>query len=163
MLQNKPNKTPIRAVLSLSIAFTLFLAVACEEEPKISENPALPEIKEERQTPLADQDEVSKQVFEIVKDPPTPNGGMEAFYKYIGENLSYPETAKAKGIEGRVFVQFIVERDGSLSEVQTVKGLEAELDKAAEEALRTTKWNPGFQRGQAVRTRMIMPIHFKLD
>ena len=157
MLQSKPNKTTIRAIFSLSIAFTLFLAVACEEEPKVKENL---EIEEEMEAPLADNT-----VFEVVEDMPTPKGGMEALYKTIGKELRYPEAAKAKGIEGKVFVQFVLEKDGKLTDVQAVKGLGEGLDEAAIEAIKATSgdWNPGRQRGQAVRTRMIMPILFKLD
>ena len=103
------------------------------------------------------------EIFTIVEEQPSPVGGMKAFYDYVFDNLNYPPRAARMGIEGRVFVEFIVERDGSLTDVKVAKGIGGGCD---EEAVRVIseapKWNPGKQRGRAVRVRMIMPIVFKL-
>lgn len=103
------------------------------------------------------------QIFEVVEDQPEPVGGMEAFYEFVGQRLRYPEEARAAGIEGRVFIQFVVDEQGNVGEVKAVKGLGHGLDEAAEDMIRETKWEPGKQRGRAVKVRMIMPVTFKLS
>jgi protein TonB len=103
------------------------------------------------------------EIFVIVEEQPMPKGGLKEFYNYVSKNLKYPTQARRLGMEGRVFVEFIVERDGSLTDIKVVKGIGAGCD---EEAIRVIaaapKWNPGKQRGREVRVRMIMPIVFKL-
>ncbi len=92
-----------------------------------------------------------------------PEGGMEAFYKYISRNIKYPAQAKRMGIEGKVFVQFVVEKDGSLTDVKAVRGIGAGCDEEAERVVRDAKkWKPGKQRGRPVRQRMVIPIIFTL-
>ncbi|MGF1637118.1 MAG: energy transducer TonB [Cyclobacteriaceae bacterium] len=107
--------------------------------------------------------EVADEIFTIVEQQPSPVGGMQAFYKYVGENMEYPPRALRMGVQGRVFVQFVVERDGTLTDVQVVRGIGAGCD---EEAIRVVqnspKWEPGKQRGRPVRVRMVLPILFKL-
>ncbi|NJN26049.1 MAG: energy transducer TonB [Cyclobacteriaceae bacterium] len=108
-------------------------------------------------------DEKADEIFTIVQEQPSPVGGMKAFYEYVGDNLRYPQRASRIGIEGRVFVEFVVERDGSLSDIKVAKGIGGGCD---EEAIRVIsgapKWNAGKQRGKPVRVRMVMPIVFKL-
>jgi TonB family protein len=102
--------------------------------------------------------------FMIVENQPEPKEGINAFYHYIQENLKYPEEAKKMGVEGKVFVQFVVDKDGKLSEVKAVKGIGAGCD---EEAVRVIKeapaWNPATVVDIPVKTRMILPITYKLD
>lgn len=111
----------------------------------------------------APEEEVADEIFTIVEDQPEPEGGMAAFYAYVNKNIKYPAQARRMGIEGKVFVQFVVERDGTLTEVQAIKGIGAGCD---EEAVRVIegapKWKPGKQRGRPVKVRMILPITFKL-
>ena len=103
------------------------------------------------------------EIFTIVEDQPTPEGGMAAFYQYVQKNLKYPAQARRMGIEGKVFVQFVVDRDGTLTEVKAVKGIGAGCDEEAESVIRSSpKWKPGKQRGRSVKVRMILPITFKL-
>ncbi len=149
-------------------------------QPEIIEVPDEEEIEEEIEIDLdvemteetvieevvfeeAPEEEVVEEIFTIVEDQPTPNGGMAAFYQYVSKKLKYPAQARRMGIEGKVFVQFVVDKDGTLTEVQAVKGIGAGCD---EEAVRVIegapKWNPGKQRGRAVKVRMILPITFKL-
>jgi len=93
----------------------------------------------------------------------SPIGGFEAFYKYVGENTRYPSMARRQEIEGRVFVEFVIAKNGALTEVKVVKGIGGGCD---EEAARIVKsapaWNPGKQRGKPVRQRYTLPIIFKL-
>jgi protein TonB len=90
-------------------------------------------------------------------------GGEKAMYKYIAENIKYPEKAKKDGIEGRVFVSFIVEKDGSVSEVELLRGIGSGCDEAALDVIRNMpQWNPGKQHGQPVRVQYRMPVKFSL-
>lgn len=109
------------------------------------------------------QEEVSEEIFTIVEDQPTPKGGMQAFYQYVQKNLKYPAQARRMGIEGKVFVQFVVDKDGNINDVKAVKGIGAGCDEEAVRVLKLApRWNPGKQRGRAVKVRMILPITFKL-
>lgn len=104
-------------------------------------------------------------IFTIVEESATPEGGIEAFFKFIAQEIKYPAEARQKGIEGRVFVEFIVNKDGTISNVKPVKGIGAGCDEEAARvvSLSPTRWNPGKQRGQVVRQRMVLPITFKMD
>lgn len=94
---------------------------------------------------------------------PTFPGGNKAFAKYTRENLKYPSIARKAGIEGKVFVEFIVEKDGSITNVKTIKGLGYGCDKVAEEIFKNSpKWDMGLSRGEAQRVKMCCPIVFKL-
>lgn len=111
----------------------------------------------------APAEEVAEEIFTIVEDQPTPVGGMQAFYQFVQKELKYPAQARRMGIEGRVYVQFVVDRDGSITEVTTIRGIGAGCDEEAVRVLKNApKWNPGKQRGRAVKVRMILPITFKL-
>jgi protein TonB len=110
------------------------------------------------------EEENVDEVFTIVEDQPQFPGGMPAFYKFVGDNMRYPAQARRMGIEGRVFVQFVVDRDGSVTEVKAVKGIGAGCDEEAERVIKTSpKFKPGKQRGRAVKVRMVLPIIFKLN
>ena len=84
--------------------------------------------------------------------------------EYLSSNIKYPEEAKEKGISGRVFIQFVIEKDGSVSNVKVMKGIGGGCD---EEAVRVVKampkWKPGKQKGKPVRVNYILPVSFKLD
>jgi TonB family protein len=94
----------------------------------------------------------------------SPKEGLENLYRKIGKNLRYPTDARKKRIQGKVFVKFIIEPDGSISNVEAVRGVYASID---EEAIRVIKlcgpWNPGYQRGLAVRQAFTLPLNFKLN
>ena len=104
-----------------------------------------------------------EEIFTIVEESAAPKGGMAAFYKYVGDKIKYPAQARRMGIEGRVFVEFVVNKDGSITDVRAVKGIGAGCD---EEAVRIVQgapaWTPGKQRGKPVKQRMVLPITFKL-
>lgn len=116
---------------------------------------AAPIVEEEKEDP--------HQIFMVVEETAVPVGGLPAFYEYVKSNMKYPAPAKRMDIEGKVFVQFIVEKDGSITDVQTVKGIGGGCD---EEAVRVVanspKWKPAKQRARAVRQRMVLPITFML-
>jgi TonB family protein len=106
----------------------------------------------------------STEVFVVVEVMPTfKNKSSGDFRNYIGQNLRYPEAAAKNGIKGKVFVQFIVETDGSVSNVKIVKGAHPLLDKEAKRVIESSpKWQPGKQRGQPVRVSFTFPIIFEL-
>lgn len=103
-------------------------------------------------------------IHDIVETMPSFQGGIGEFYKFVGKNLKYPAQARRMGIEGRVFVHFVIDEDGSLSDIKVVRGIGAGCD---EEVIRivnkSPKWNPGKQRGRPVKVRMMLPITFKLQ
>lgn len=109
------------------------------------------------------EEEVVDEIFMIVEEQPMPKGGLESFYAYLAEALVYPPKATRLGISGSVFVQFVVEKDGSISNVELAKGIGAGCD---EEAMRVIAnapaWNPGKQRGIPVRVSKIIPVKFIL-
>lgn len=108
---------------------------------------------------LKDQEEV----FVIVEDPATPKEGIQKYQEQLSAQIQYPAEAKAKGIEGKVYVEFVVEKDGAITNVQLLRGVDESLNN---EALRVVglsqSWSPGRQRGKAVKQRMVLPITFSL-
>ncbi|MEO1654471.1 MAG: TonB family protein, partial [Bacteroidota bacterium] len=106
-----------------------------------------------------------EEIFMVVEEMPLPPGGMEAFYQDLAQEIKYPVKARKAGIEGRVFVQFVVDNDGALKKFNVLKGVSPEIDAEALRALKAAspKWAPGKQRGRNVRVLMSMPIMFKLS
>lgn len=95
--------------------------------------------------------------------PEFPDGGMSALMEYLSKNIKYPEAAMKKGTQGRVTVQFVVEKDGSITNVKILRGIDPELDKEAIRVISAMpKWKPGTQRGEAVRVRFTVPVMFRL-
>lgn len=106
----------------------------------------------------------TKEIFTIVEQQPEFDGGVIAFYNFIGKNMRYPSEARKMGIEGKVFVQFVVDIDGSIKDVKILRGIGGSCD---EEALRiimaAPDWKPGLIDGKPVRVEMVLPITFKLS
>ncbi|MBR5911171.1 MAG: M56 family metallopeptidase [Bacteroidales bacterium] len=103
-------------------------------------------------------------VFQIVSEMPEFPGGVEAMMNYIAENVKYPEKAKEKGISGRVFVGFIVEKDGSVTSAKVLRGIGGDCDEEAARVISSMpKWKPGKQKGEPVRVSYQIPINFKLN
>lgn len=102
-------------------------------------------------------------VYDLVDEMPSFPGGLEELYKWIDNNVQYPAVARENGIEGRVILKFIVEKDGSLSDSTVIHSVHPMVDR---EALRLVgqmpKWNPGRRAGVPVRVRYCLPIKFKL-
>ena len=93
-------------------------------------------------------------------------GGQYALFKFISNNLNYPKDAKKKGIQGKVMVQFIVEKDGTIGDIRIIRSVSPDLDKEATRVFSLSsmpKWKPGMSDGVAVRVRYTFPITFKLD
>jgi protein TonB len=108
--------------------------------------------------------EDENQIFQNVEVLPTYPGGLEAFGKFLGKNLRYPPVARDADIQGRVYCQFVVEKDGSLTDIKVVRGIGGGCDEEAKRVLKTSpKWNPGIQNGRAVRVSYTIPIFFQLQ
>ncbi len=120
------------------------------------EIPMAPVVVEEKEDPNT--------IFTVVEETAAPIGGMGAFYEYVGKKIKYPAQAKRMGIEGKVFVEFVIERDGSITDVKAIKGIGAGCDEEAVRILQSApKWKPGKQRGKPVRQKMVLPISFRLS
>jgi tonB family C-terminal domain len=103
-------------------------------------------------------------VFDVVEVMPQFPGGQIAMLKYIMENIKYPEQAMKEGIQGRVAVRFIVEKDGSISDVKPILSVHPLLNKEAVRVVESMpKWTPGKQNGKPVRVRFNVPVMFKLN
>ncbi|MEO9802407.1 MAG: TonB family protein [Reichenbachiella sp.] len=108
-------------------------------------------------------EEKAEEIFLLVEDKPEPKGGIKAFYKYVADNIRYPREATENRVEGRVYVQFVVNSQGKISDVEAVKGIGAGCDEEAARIVNEAPdWNPGKQRGKPVSVRMVLPITFKL-
>ncbi len=109
------------------------------------------------------KEEEVDEIFTIVEEGAVPVGGYEEFYKYIKKTLKYPSQARRMGVEGKVYVQFVVDKDGSLNEIKVIKGIGAGCDEEAARVIQgAAKWKAGKQRGRPVKQRIVMPISFKL-
>lgn len=103
-------------------------------------------------------------VFDVVEQQPAFPGGQGALLQWLSQNIHYPAVAEENGIQGRVVVSFVVEKDGSISNVQVVRGVDPSLDKEAARVVKAMpKWTPGKQNGQAVRVKYNVPVTFKLQ
>ena len=102
-------------------------------------------------------------IFQVVETEPEFPGGMAELMKYLEKNLRYPQICKEQGVQGRVIVQFVVNTDSTITDVNVIKPVNPHLD---EEAVRVVKampkWNPGKQRGEPVRVRFFLPVTFRL-
>ena len=123
--------------------------------------------EEEKKQPVAKEEVKQTEeevIFKVVEQMPEFPGGMSEAMKFLAKNIKYPVAAQQAKIEGRVIVQFVVGKDGSVSDVHTVRSVSPELDA---EAIRVVsmmpKWNPGKQRGKAVSVSYTMPIMFRLQ
>lgn len=103
-------------------------------------------------------------IFEVVEQMPSFPGGDAALMQFLSKNIKYPVVAEENGIQGRVIATFVVERDGSITDVKVVKSVDPSLDKEAIRVLKSMpKWIPGKQNGSAVRVKYTVPVTFRLQ
>lgn len=108
--------------------------------------------------------EEEDKIFTVVEQPAEFPGGMEALGRFFQRNLRYPSSARRMGVDGKVFVQFVVDKEGKISDMQVIKSLSADCDKEAMRVLGIMpNWKPGRQNGRSVRSRFVLPIAFKLE
>ncbi|MBO3700608.1 energy transducer TonB [Roseivirga sp. E12] len=144
----------------LSILVLIAFAVSCGDAEMFVE----PEGSDYEVGSVIHEKPSDDKVFLVVEQDPTFPGGMKAYSKFLGENLNYPQEAKQKGIEGNVYITFVVGTDGSLSDFELLRNPGGGL---GEEALRVymdgPNWVPGMQKNQVVKTRMTARVAFRLD
>ena len=149
-------------------AFALLLAgnISCSSEATKTDD-----VKENAATEKADEAEViiqqpatKDEVFMVVEQMPEFPGGMKELMTYLKDNIKYPKAAQDKKVEGRVIVQFVIEKDGTPTEFNVLRSVDPDLDKEALRVLgNMPKWKPGMQKGQAVRVKYTVPVSFKLQ
>jgi TonB family protein len=163
------NREKGRFFLAIPMIAVLFLMFSCEitPEPEIEGPTQMGENKSPTiggSSLSARITEGADQIFDIVEIQPSPPGGMSGWNQYLAQNLQYPAQAKGMGIEGTVIIVFVVNLDGSISDVEVLRGIGGGAD---EEAIRVVQnsplWDSGKQRGKVVKTRMRLPIRFKLE
>lgn len=111
------------------------------------------------------EEEEEEVIFMVVETMPEFPGGQQALFKYLSENVKYPVIAQENGVQGRVICQFVVNKDGAIVDVEVVRsGGDPSLDKEAVRVIKSMpKWNPGKQRGKAVRVKYTVPVNFRLQ
>lgn len=166
MNKKKSNGTGrIKYALFMLPAFALLVAgnTSCSQGASEKQD-----AKEETVAPdsVADlTDSVAKdEVFMVAEQMPEFPGGMKEMLKFLQDNVKYPESAMKKNVQGRVIVQFVVEKDGTPTEFNVVRSVDPDLDAEALRVLKTMpKWKPGMQRGEVVRVKYTVPVAFKLQ
>ena len=114
--------------------------------------------------PPAPKPEVSTKVFDVVEEMPSFPGGQGALMSYLASNIKYPVVAQENGVQGRVIVSFVVERDGSISDVKVARSVDPSLDREAQRVVKSMpRWKPGKQNGSAVRVKYTVPVVFRLQ
>lgn len=121
-------------------------------------------VADEPVKPAEEKPEVENKVFEVVEQMPSFPGGPSALMKYLSENIKYPVVAQENGVQGRVVVSFVVERDGSITDVKVARSVDPSLDREAMRVVRSMPhWIPGKQNGSAVRVKYNVPVSFRLQ
>ena len=114
--------------------------------------------------PPAPKPEVATKVFDVVEEMPSFPGGQGALMSYLASNIKYPVVAQENGVQGRVIVSFVVERDGSISDVRVARSVDPSLDREAQRVVKSMpRWKPGKQNGSAVRVKYTVPVVFRLQ
>ena len=114
--------------------------------------------------PPAPKPEVATKVFDVVEEMPSFPGGNGALMSYLASNIKYTVVAQENGVQGRVIVSFVVERDGSISDVRVARSVDPSLDREAQRVVKSMpRWKPGKQNGSAVRVKYTVPVVFRLQ
>lgn len=133
-----------------------------EDDVEIEEEIVINDVDAEPDLDLEEEDD--GEIFRVVEQMPQFPGGDAALMKYIANKVRYPQIAKEYGIEGRVFVTFVIDKKGKVKDVEIIKGVDPNLDKEAKRVIESLpKFTPGKQRGKAVRVQFTVPISFKLQ
>jgi periplasmic protein TonB len=161
----EPAKQPVTHILPKSKSPVMEF-IEAKNDPMIDDNPQPPDMGDPNPDIEMGGIEIPEDTASIVTSFPEkhaePVGGYETFYKQLQKTLVYPKRARQIQVEGTVFVEFIVHKNGEPSNFQVLRGIGAGCDEEAVRAISKTKWNPGKQRGKPVRVKMVLPIQFKL-
>ena len=152
-----PQVTTILEVIDGDEIIQDEINISIEDRPDQAAQTYVPVSIEEAPEPVAEE------IFTFVEEYPEFLGGEKALYEYIKNNVNYSELAIKTNIEGTVYVEFVVEKDGSISDVKVLRGIGGGCDEEAVRVVKSMpKWKPGKQRGQPVRVYYTLPIDFKL-
>lgn len=141
--------------------------IAVSNKTEIEETPEI-DLEKYNAIPLLsnsivkDPDTEETDFFTLVEKQPEPINGYKAFYEQLGKMAKYPRQAKSIGTEGKVFVEFIINKNGEPTDLKILRGIGSGCDEEAMRVLALTKWEPGKQRGKPVRVKMVLPIYFQL-
>ena len=158
----------LKALFVLPVTLAAVTVISCtspkEKKTEANQEPAsAPEMQVVTYAPQPKEAEQGE-VFQVVEEQPMFPGGMGELMKYLQANIKYPEQAKNNGLQGRVIVQFVVNKDGSICEDTILKSVAPSLDAEAVRVVRSMpNWTPGKQKGEAVRVRFTLPVTFRLD
>ena len=112
----------------------------------------------------AEKAETKDEVFMVVEQMPEFPGGIQELMSFLRKNTKYPTIAQENGIQGRVIVQFVVEKDGTPTEFKVIRSVDPDLDAEALRVMKEMpKWKPGMQKGQVVRVKYTLPVTFRLQ
>ncbi|MDD2474336.1 MAG: TonB family protein [Dysgonamonadaceae bacterium] len=158
------EKSPMRKLTKYLSILPLALLLITANSVYAQQNEPKEEAKPPQEQDPVKKESKSDEIFVVVEKQPSFKGNVKAMMEFIEKEMKYPVIAKENGIQGRVIVNYIIEKDGSLSDVQIVRGVDPSLDKEAIRIIEAMpKWNPGLQRDERVRVRYTLPISFKLD
>jgi TonB family protein len=163
MTKSKSNYfAKLKVLLVTPVAF--FLVVAFTVSPVVKTvaqvDKQTQKVEVKSQSP---QDGDQNELFTVVENMPKFPGGEEARAKFFAENIKYPEAARKAGVQGTCYVTFVIEEDGSTSNVKVLRGIGGGCDEEAVRVIQSMpKWEPGTQRGKAVRVQFNMPVKFSL-
>ena len=152
-----------KELLFAALASVSLLLAGCNANPQQTET-AAPDASDTAAETVAPAPASTDSVYEVAEVMPEFPGGTQALFKFISENLEYPQHAIDGQIEGRVVVQFVVDKTGKVGNIQVVRSIDKLLDQAAIDVVRALPaWKPGMQNGQPVNVRYTLPVSFKLS
>ena len=167
----------MKALFVLPVAFAAVTVISCTspKEKKVENKDVAESVQQDTPTSIDEthvvtyastpkEEEEQGEIYQVAEEQPMYPGGMQELMKFIQTNIKYPKEAQERGIQGRVIVQFVVNKDGSISEETVVKSVDPQLDAEAIRILRNMpNWEPGKQKGGPVRVRFTLPVSFKLQ
>ena len=159
--KQKTKRMVIRMLLTLPVfAMLILLNTQCDNPKSNAET----NVSKEQVPVEKSEGQVCDTIYNVAETMPQFPGGPNELMKYLSENTKYPESAKANKIEGRVFVSFVIEKDGSVTNAEVMRGIDKECDAEAVRVVSSMpKWQPGTQNGEAVRCRFTVPFIFKFN
>ena len=174
MMMNKTRSSTLKLAKYLLILPLVFLLVtanslyATQQETVTGETVAMPAITSDEEIfsqdpPPVRKERAGEEIFVVVENQPEFPGGQEAMMKFLADSIRYPRESMEKGVQGRVICNFVVMKDGSVSDVQVVRGVDPLIDSEAVRVLKLMPdWKPGTQRGKAVNVQYTLPVVFRL-
>ena len=152
-----------KELLFPALASVSLLLAGCNANPQQTET-AAPDESDTATETAAPAPTPTDSVYEVAEVMPEFPGGTQALFEFISKNLEYPQNAIDGQIEGRVIVQFVVDKAGKVDNIQVVRSIDKMLDQAAIDVVRALPaWKPGMQNGKPVNVRYTLPIAFKLQ